>query len=345
MTSGLPTQKLLKTAVYTSVILIMVFVVTPQLVVFRSSSSSAFFWGVISVAVFILLLWLANIFLLYLSERLAWKKSSTLIRYSLSYLICLLSIWLSKPFIDSFVHDPSRALAHLYAIFILSIILNSVVLIIQDLIILKDKKSKVELENAGLKIKNVEATNLQLKQQIHPHFLFNSLSTLKTLIKRDAEQAEDYLAKLSDFLRAALSSTTPNTIKLDEEVKLCLDYLDMQQMRFGQSLQYSITIPEEIQQSSFVPVFSILPLLENAIKHNKFTQEAPLYITVRYESNWLIVSNNLSPRNSREHSTGIGLENLAERYRILSGDNIIVRNNGQTFSVSIKILKHEDSHN
>lgn len=342
MTSGLPRQKLLKTAFFTSFILVATFAVAPHILIFRSSPPSAFFWGVMSVAIFLLLLWSVNIFLLYL--KLGKHRLVQLQRYVLSYLICFLCVWLSKRFIDSFVHNPNQASAHLYAIFILGFILNSVVLIVQDIIILKDKKSKVELENAELKIKNVEATNRQLKEQIHPHFLFNSLSTLKTLITRNPQQAEDYLVKLSDFLRAAISSTTLNTIQLEEELKLCLDYLDMQKMRFAQSLRYTIDIPPAIRATSFVPVFSILPLLENAIKHNKFTREQPLYIAIHHEADRLIVSNNVSPKKLLEHSTGLGLENLAERYRLLADDMIRVHNDGNTFSVSIKLLNDEGSH-
>jgi sensor histidine kinase YesM len=345
MTPRLPTQKLFKTAFYTSAVLVGVFAIAPYIGIFRSSSHSSFFNGMLSVALLILLLWLINIFLVYIMERFVNKKRITLKRYLLSYLACFLCILAAKPYIDSFVHNPRQAPAHLHIVFILGLVLNSVVLIIQDLIILKDRKSKVELENAELKLKNVEATNQQLKQQIHPHFLFNSLSTLKTLIKKSPVQAEDYLSKLSDFLRAALSSTTPNTVNLGEEIQLCHNYLDMQKMRFGQSLNYTISIPAAILTSESVPVFSILPLLENAIKHNKFTNELPLYITVTYENGWLTVSNNLSPKESPEHSTGLGLENLSERYRILSGDKIMVSNDGKTFSVSIKTLNDENSNN
>jgi two-component system, LytTR family, sensor kinase len=345
MTSGLPTQKLLKTAFYTSIILIGTFAIAPHLIIFRSSTPSAFFMGVISVAVFLLLLWLINILLLYVTAKFIRQQSLTLKRWFASYLICFLSIWLSRRFIDSFVHDPGRAPAHLYAIFVLGFILNSVVLIIQDLIIIKDKKSKVELENAELNIKNFEATNLQLKQQIHPHFLFNSLSTLKTLIKKDTVQAENYLTKLSDFLRAALLSTTPNTISLSVEIKLCVDYLEMQKMRFGEALQFNINIAEEIRQSASVPIFSVLPLLENAIKHNKFTQEKPLYINIAYQNGWLVISNKLSPRETFEQSTGLGLANLSARYAVLSGDRVVIDNDGETFSVSIKTLPDENSNN
>lgn len=242
-------------------------------------------------------------------------------------------------------HNPELIIGKgiLFVSVILGFALNTIILIIQDLILLREKKAIIELENAELKIKNVEATNQQLKQQIHPHFLFNSLSTLKTLINKNPAKAEDYLVKLSDFLRASISSETLNVTKLSNEVKTCCDYLEMQKMRFGEALQFTITIPDEIQNSGFIPVFSLLPLIENAIKHNKLTNELPLNIQINYLNGRIVTTNNLQPKPSLEPSTGFGLDNLAERYKILSGDKITIDNKGNIFSVSLKILDNENS--
>jgi sensor histidine kinase YesM len=130
---------------------------------------------------------------------------------------------------------------------------------------------------------------------------------------------------------------------LKDEIKLCLDYLEMRKVRFGKAIQYTINIPNEIQHSSFVPVFSLLPLLENAIKHNILTNELPLHIKIEYENDRIVTTNNIQPRLSSEASTGLGLENLAERYKILSGDKIIINSSENIFSVSIKILGNENS--
>jgi LytS/YehU family sensor histidine kinase len=208
--------------------------------------------------------------------------------------------------------------------------------------LLREKKAMIESENAQLIIKNIEATYNQLKQQIHPHFLFNSLNTLKTLIKKQPNDAEIYLKKLSDFLRASITLNNENLAKLSDELKFCLDYLELQKGRFGEALKYSIEIPEEVKWG-FVPVFSVQHLLENAIKHNALTIENPLLIEVKYDNERIIVSNNIQVKDLTEETTGRGLANLAERYRILSGDEIIFQSDDRHFSVSLKILKHEDS--
>ena len=215
---------------------------------------------------------------------------------------------------------------------------NSIILIMQDLLLLREKKAMIESENAQLKIKNIEATYNQLKQQIHPHFLFNSLNTLKTLIRKQPKDAEAYLKKLSDFLRASITLNNENLAKLSDELNFCLDYLELQKGRFGEALRYSVEIPDEVKLG-FVPVFSVQHLLENAIKHNALTNENPLLVEVKYDNNRIIVSNNIQAKDFTEETTGKGLANLAERYRILSGDEIIFQSDDKHYSVSLKILE------
>ena len=170
--------------------------------------------------------------------------------------------------------------------------INTVVLIIQELFLLNEKKKRIESENAQLRIRNIEAANLKLKQQLKPHFLFNSLNVLKTLIKKQPENAEIYLKRLSDFLRASVSSGDINTVTLKEELKLSLDYLEMQKIRFGEAIHFQVNIPDEVK-TGILPVFSIQLLLENAIKHNAFTTELPLNIKLFYNNGRITVSNNI----------------------------------------------------
>lgn len=342
MESAIPTRKLFKTALFSSLILIGIIGIAPHVISIKSVSIVGFFNGILFLLLFIVFIWLVNIVLIYAIEKKAKRKFPVFVRYVLSYLLCLPGIFLSRILAEPLIPYNEKATEHLYAIFVLGFILNTIVLIMQDLILLREKKAKIEIENAELKIKNVEASNQQLKQQIHPHFLFNSLNTLKALIKKDSDKAEDYLLKLSDFLRASFLSNLPNAQKLKDELKLCNDYLEMQKMRFGNALQYSIEIPVEFQNTVSVPVFSLLTLLENAVKHNVLTEESPLKIEITIKDGRISVLNNLQIKSAVEKSTGLGLINLAERYRIISDDEIIIRNDGQTFSVSIKLLDDAD---
>jgi two-component system, LytTR family, sensor kinase len=218
---------------------------------------------------------------------------------------------------------------------------NTVVIIILEFVLLSDKKRRIENENNLLKVKNIEAENLKLRQQLQPHFLFNSLNVLKTLIRRQPDNAEAYLKRLSDFLRASVSYNQMNTVSITEELKLCIDYMEMQKIRFGNAIGFTIDFPEDLQKGR-IPLFAIQTLIENAIKHNAFTVESPLTIQLVYHNGWITVQNNIQPKTAHESTTGMGLLNLAERYRIISGDEISIDHNNTDFSVGIKVLSHED---
>lgn len=222
------------------------------------------------------------------------------------------------------------------------ILMNGILLLLHNFVIVQDANNKAQLENSRLNTARSEAAYKLLLQQIHPHFLFNALNILKSLIKKSPEKAEDYLVRLSDFLRVSISGDKRGVATLQDEVKLCIDYLEMQKVRFGNALSFSFDIQEENNPHKVLPVFSLQPLLENVIKHNELTESAPLNIQVRQVGEWISVINNIQLKSLLEYSTGSGLANLSERYKLLSGDEVEIHNNGIIFSVSLKILNDED---
>jgi len=126
---------------------------------------------------------------------------------------------------------------------------------------------------------------------------------------------------------------------VNNELAFCLDYLKMQKIRFGAALDYSISISEQTIQSRYLPFFSLQPLVENALKHNDLTEERPIHITIKEEDGYLSVTNNLQLRSYKENSTEQGLSNLAERYRLMGEDTIVISSDNQFFTVRIKILE------
>jgi two-component system, LytTR family, sensor kinase len=218
--------------------------------------------------------------------------------------------------------------------------INLLVFVMMEMILLKDRKDRMEEENSQLKLANLEARNNQLQQQMHPHFLFNSLNTLRSLINRRPEQAEDYLVQLSELLRYSINNSTQTTVLLQEELNLCTNYLMMQQVRFGEALQYEIDVPLGMLKSYKVPVYSLQLLIENAIKHNILTKEQPLHIhiTANERLHSLTVSNNLQAKNSLKSISGIGLANLMERYQLLGQPPIDIQKTEQDFIVTIFAL-------
>lgn len=321
----------------------------------------------VGVSLFVFLFWSINIGLLHVGNRTLWFRKWPAFRYLASYLLGLLFMFSLRLSFSGIVDNPVRqqeALAwklkqlglqpgsldymqfnqlfiQLLIIVFVVLSINTVVIFILDFVLLGEKKRRIESENNQLKLKNIEAANQQLKQQLQPHFLFNSLNVLKTLIRKQPDHAEAYLKRLSDFLRASISYDHANMVSLKEELKLSIDYIEMQKIRFDKAICFEMEIAEEVQ-NGFLPLFSIQLLLENAIKHNAFTAENPLYINLFYNEGWITVRNNISPKAAQEPTSGLGLINLSERYKILSGDELLISSDDSCFSVSIKVLPDAD---
>lgn len=344
-------KKLFRLSAYTSVLIAMVSII--PLFLTLKTVAPGFYLSLFLLFFFnVFIIWQINILLVYLFEQYSNRNKHPILRYATSFLITVTFSGFYILFIESFnlidTYLQDEEIFRLrersnWAPFFSSIFTNSFVLFMQELVLLREKKTSIELENAQLKIQRSEAINQQLKQHIHPHFLFNSLSILKSLIHKDPDTAEEYLIRLSDFLRNSISSNEANVVKLQEELKICEDFIGMQKIRFGDALQVIFEIPEEIISNAFVPGFSLQLLMENAIKHNALTVNHPLRVNVTEEKGWIKVSNNVQKKQSIEHTTKSGLANLSQRYKIISGNDIEITGTEETFCVRIKILENENN--
>jgi len=324
------TKKLWVLALYTSPV-ISAMTVTPLFIV-TNNRQVDYPIALLMVTGVALAMWGVNIWLGNVFGKGA--KNDDVKRYVTSYTFCVVGTTLAAQHAFGGMHGSGHVFFHFHLIAFFAI--NTAILILQDLLLLREKHTAIEQENMQLKLQNIEALNRQLQQQVQPHFLFNSFSTLKALIKTSPADAEGYLVKLSGFLRYAISTGQQQTATLAEEVQLCTDYLYMQQIRFGQALQFSLNIPEEIQGQK-LPVFALQMLAENAIKHNTLTQANPLVITISYSNSYITVHNNMQ-LTTAEHTGGTGLTNLIARYKTLPGGDVIINKNDDSFSVSIKVL-------
>ncbi|MBK7213989.1 MAG: histidine kinase [Bacteroidales bacterium] len=177
-----------------------------------------------------------------------------------------------------------------------------------------------------------------LRSQVNPHFLFNSFSTLMSVIDEDKEMAIEYVQKLSQFFRNILEYRDKDLISLQEELKLIDTYRYLQQQRYGENFQMEILVkPEEM--SSLIPPMTLQMLVENAIKHNVVSPDKPLLVRIYTEENKLIVCNNLQRKKLVESSTGIGLENIRNRYRLLGQEGISLVETIDQFIIELPLLK------
>jgi LytS/YehU family sensor histidine kinase len=232
----------------------------------------------------------------------------------------------------------------LYAL-LQSALITYFVVIWQVFVLSQNERMRIGIENAALKAANSEAVNQLLLQQIHPHFLFNALTTIKSLISKQPEVASSYLVKLSNFLRASMSSMNESTTTLKKELNFCSDYLELQKIRLGDAFFYTINITEDVIATSYLPVFALQQLAENAVKHNSFSEDEPLHIEISEADGIITVKNDCRPNYDKEHSMGSGLSNLNERYERLTGEKIVIQTGQSFFYVSFKLITSENNNN
>jgi len=204
-------------------------------------------------------------------------------------------------------------------------------------------KQAIRIENETLKRQNLVTQYVSLKNQVSPHFLFNSLTALKELINQDTGNAQNYINHLSQVLRYTLQSNQSRTRSLKEEMEVSDSYIFLLQTRFGNNLLIEKQIDEKYD-SYRLPPLAIQTLLENAIKHNEISKRHPLTITIETKCDQAIrMTNIIRERNSPEFSSGVGLSNLAKQYMFLSGKEILISRKNNQFLVEIPLLTPDDN--
>lgn len=173
------------------------------------------------------------------------------------------------------------------------------------------------LETEQLKRQQVESQFESLKSQLDPHFLFNSLNVLSSLIRKDPKKAEQFVDEFARIYRYVLDVKDEMVVPLRNELQFLESFLFLQRIRFGEGLVIHENI-NAAQLDQFVPPLSLQELVSNAIKHNEVGPERPLVITIESVEKGIRISNNLQRRTDRVISTGLGLQNLRERYKILT---------------------------
>lgn len=177
----------------------------------------------------------------------------------------------------------------------------------------------------------------RLKSQINPHFLFNSLNTLSELVYQDAKKADIYIQKLSSIYRYILENEDTELVSLTKEIRFVKEFFDIQKERDGDKIELTIDI-SNIEQYKVMPV-SLQMLVENALKHNAGSKDAPLQITITIEDDQIVVTNNIQKKSIFAQSTKIGLENLKERIKLISDEELVIQEDNSKFIVRLPIIR------
>jgi sensor histidine kinase YesM len=202
------------------------------------------------------------------------------------------------------------------------------------------ERNNVLVENEALRADNVTTHYEALKSQMDPHFMFNSLNTLQSLIGTDAEKAQRYVQELSQVLRATLQNK--EVVTLEQELQGVKAYCNLMQIRYGDNLKFDFQVDQKFLPYRVLPL-SVQGLVENAIKHNVISGKQPLQVRfMTTEGGFLKVSNPIQPKIMEEVGNGIGLANLAERYRLKWNVEVGIKDDGQIFEVTLPLIDSKE---
>ena len=203
--------------------------------------------------------------------------------------------------------------------------------------VLNSKQQAVVMENERLKNENLTTRYNMRVGQINPHFFFNSLNSLAMLVReKHDEKALTYIDQLSYTFRYIIQNGQSTLMTLDEELKFVEAYSYLFKIRYADKLFFDIDI-EEKYRTWTLPALSLQPLIGNAVKHNTITRSKPFHISIRTENGWLVVSNPKVPKLEPEPSTGIGLENLRNRWHLITGRDIEIIDTDKEFVVRMPL--------
>jgi two-component system, LytTR family, sensor kinase len=211
---------------------------------------------------------------------------------------------------------------------------------VNAIVFFMNKLKKTQIEAEQHKQQSIEAQFEVLRNQINPHFLFNSFNVLASLVYKDADASAKFIEQLSTVYRYLLSSRDKKIVQLKEEMDFIEAYLYLLTIRFGKNLVLEQRIEEE-GLAKFLPPASLQLLIENAIKHNVISRKESLYLSIATEGDYLIVSNTLHEKQDKEPSTNIGLKNIESRYAFLTNNKMEVLKTTDRFTVKLPLLQVE----
>jgi sensor histidine kinase YesM len=262
------------------------------------------------------------------------SQMSAVIAYT--HLVSLLLCWFPKWYFQVDMEQVNGATS--LRMTVVSLVASNSIAAIYEIIYVVTRWNQARLEAETLKKENLETQLESLKNQVNPHFLFNSLNTLVAIIPDQPKVAVAFVQNLSKVYRYVLEIREKPLITVQEELDFIQSYIFLLQIRFPQNLTFEIKLSEESLAKKVVPL-SFQLLVENAIKHNIISVKQPLHIAIaELDGKWISIANNFQPRPSPEVGTGVGLSNISNRYKMLNGTDIQILKSASHFDVRLPLL-------
>lgn len=226
--------------------------------------------------------------------------------------------------------------------YVVALIITMVVTLFFHLIYFYKKTQENKVKEQKIIAGTASAKFESLKNQIDPHFLFNSLNVLSSLIEENPDNAQRFTTSLSKIYRYVLEQKDKELVSVEEELSFAKTYMNLLKMRFENSLFYELPQTVSNPEAKVVPL-SLQLLLENTVKHNVASEQRPLHIRIIDKGDYLVIQNDFQKKEVLQDRQGVGLQNIISRYAIVTGRKVLVEQNEKEFSVSIPILTKQIS--
>lgn len=264
-----------------------------------------------------------------------------LVLTAVSVPMVLLSMWISEYQIKPNFQEECMAYASSFQSFIVMTFQGQVLgwlIIAGELFrIYHDQAKRQERDKALMQKELLQSQYVNLKNQVNPHFLFNSFSVLQSLIDTRPGEASRFLSKLSKMYRHILDNREESMSSVKKELEVLELYIYLLKIRHEDSFEVSIEIDEAYYQS-YIPTLSLQMLIENAVKHNQFSVQEPLHVRIFIDQGYLVVKNKVKKKGAIESSTKLGLENIRSQYQLQTKQSVIVTEDEQFFTVKLPVL-------
>ena len=308
----------------------------PQFNIAEASVNSAI------TSLFALFVWYYNIYTLPLYAS---KRNSS----DISYFRLLISLLIGIAVMFGLAALQQLILSHInfgpvmLMVEVRGILINLVFYLFLQLLYQNYTNQKVNIALEHSQSDNLSAQYELLKQQVNPHFLFNSLNTLKSMVDSGDSKSGEFILKLADFYRFTLESRKSDLIHLAEEMEIVDAYLFLLKERFEDGFKFTNTIGDEYS-STLIPPFTLQLILENCIKHNVVSIERPLHIQLYIDADFIVVENQLQPKKGQQSSLGVGLKNISQRYEHLVDKQIQIITSDTAFKIKLPVIYEHYHH-
>ncbi|WP_207423328.1 sensor histidine kinase [Desertivirga brevis] len=311
---------------------------------FNSGVELYYFVAFLWIITVLILLWLGNRYLFNLLDNwLPWsgptgKRFFTQLLLSCIYsLVCINSTY----YLFKVQTSEIPALEQMLVLNVYGLLFIVPVLSINFALYFMNKWKKAHVQSDLLREENLRTQLESLKMQLDPHFLFNNLNVLSSLIELNQEVAQEFLDKFADVYRYVLRYKKEELVPLNVELEFIYSYIFLLKKRFGDQLIFEICVPDDLSDRVCIPPLTLQLLVENAIKHNKISASNPLFLKIFLkDKERLLVQNTLQPKGLEETGmTKTGLENIRKRFSYLSSLKVEVEDDGAYFTVSLPLLE------